>query len=256
MGFVCAGVDRLRVAIFKRGKGGPRSSMEPPRLDIALATALRRSLASCLLFVAAVVLLFEEWLWEKSTAVAARLGRLPLLSAIESWIRRRERWSALALFVAPVVVIYPFKALALYAMARGYVTGGVTAFILAKLVATAVFARLYQLTEHAIIQFRWVRRTRAAFLRGRAFVHAWLNAQPPYRRARVLIRGSSQRIKHRYRVAYRLQRQRRGATVRAWASRAARRRDAGQSHPGVTGGHDVVHWRWRPGARRRRSRTS
>ena len=46
--------------------------MEPPRLDIALATALRRSLASCLLFVAAVVLLFEEWLWEKSTAVAER----------------------------------------------------------------------------------------------------------------------------------------------------------------------------------------
>ena len=230
--------------------------MKPPKLDIALATALRRSLASCLLFVAAVVLLFEEWLWEKSTAVAARLGRLPLLSDIESWIRRREKWSALALFVAPVVVIYPFKALALYAMAQGYVTGGVTAFILAKLVATAVFARLYQLTEHAIIQFHWVRRTRAAFLRGRAFVHAWLNAQPAYRRARVLIRSSTQRIKHRYRVAYRLQRQRRGATVRASASRAARRRSAAQSHPDVAGRHDVVHPRWRPGARRRRSRTS
>jgi len=231
-------------------------SVEPPRLDRTLVTAIRRSVASCLLFVAAVVLLFEEWFWEKSTAVAARLGRLPLLSDIESWIRRRERWSAIALFVAPVVVIYPFKALALYAMARGYVTGGVTAFILAKLVATAVFARLYQLTEHAIIQFRWVRRTRAAFLRGRAFVHTWLNAQPAYRRARVLIRGSSQRIKHRYRVAYRLQRQRRGAAVRASASRAARRRGAAQSHPDVTRGHEVVHPRWRPGARRRRSRTS
>jgi hypothetical protein len=247
------------IAFVSRSLGaqrGPRSSLEPPRLDIAFATAFRRSLASCLLFVAAVVLLFEEWLWEKSTAVAARLGRLPLLSAIESWIRGRERWSALALFVAPVVVIYPFKALALYAMARGYVTGGVMAFILAKLAATAVFARLYQLTEHAIIQFHWVRRTRAAFLRGRAFVHAWLNAQPAYRRARVLIRGSSQRIKHRYRVAYRLQRQRRGAAARASASRAGRRRGAAQPHPDLTGRHEVVHPRWRPGARRRRSRTS
>jgi hypothetical protein len=226
--------------------------LEPPRLDIPLATALRRSLASCLLFVAAVVLLFEEWFWEKSTAVAARLGRLPLLSDIEAWIRGRERSSALALFVVPVVVIYPFKALALYAMARGYVTGGVTAFILAKLVATAVFARLYQLTEHAIIQFHWVRRTRAAFLRGRAFVHAWLNAQPAYRRARVLVRASSRRIKHRYRVAYRLQRQRRRAAMRASALKAARRRGAAPSHTDVTGGHDVVHPRWRPGARRRR----
>jgi hypothetical protein len=229
-------------------------SVEPPRLDIPLATPLRRSLASCLLFVAAVVLLFEEWFWEKSTAIAARLGRLPALSDLESWIRGRERWSALALFVAPVVVIYPFKALALYAMAQGYVTGGVTAFILAKLVATAVFARLYQLTEHAIIQFHWVRRMRAAFLRGRAFVHAWLNAKPAYRRARVLVRGSSRRIKHRYRVAYRLQRQRRGAAVRASASKATRKMGAAQSHPDVTRGHDVVHPRRRLGAMRRWSR--
>jgi hypothetical protein len=232
------------------------ASLEPPRLEIPLVTALRRRVASCLLFVAAVVLLFEEWFWEKSTAIAARLGRLPPLADLESWIRGRERWSALALFVAPVVVIYPFKGLALYAMARGYVAGGVTAFILAKLVATAVFARLYQLTEHAIIQFHWVRRTRAAFLRGRAFVHAWLHAQPAYRRARVLIRASSRRIKHRYRVAYRLQRQRRGAAARASASRARHGRGGTQAHPGLAGGHDVIHPRWRPGAKRRRSRTS
>jgi hypothetical protein len=231
-------------------------SVEPPRLDRTLVTAMRRSVASCLLFVAALVLLFEEWFWEKSTAVAARLGRLPLLSDIESWIRRRERWTALALFVAPVVVIYPFKALALYAMGRGYLTAGVTAFIMAKLLATAVFARLYQLTERAIIQFGWVRRTRAEFLRGRAFVHAWLNAQPSYRRARVLLRRSSQRIKHRYRVAYRLQRQRRGAAARASASRARHGRGGTQARPDVAGGHDVIHPRWRPGARRRRSRTS
>jgi hypothetical protein len=230
--------------------------VEPPRLDITVVTAIRRSLASCLLFVAAVVLLFEEWFWEKSTAVAKRLGRLPPLAALESWIRRRERWAALALFVAPVVVIYPFKALALYAMARGYVTGGVTAFILAKLAATAVFARLYQLTEHAIVQFHWIRGTRAAFLRGRAFIHAWLNAQPAYRRARFLVRRSSQRIKHRYRVAYRLQRQRRRAAVRASASRPRRGRGGAQLYPDGAGGHDVVHPRWRLGAKRRRSRTS
>jgi hypothetical protein len=229
--------------------------VEPPRPDVALATAIRRSLASCLLFVAAVVLLFEEWFWEKSTAVAKRLGRLPLLSDLESWIRRRGRWASLALFVAPVLVIYPFKALALYAMAQGYVTGGMMAFILAKLVATAVFARLYQLTEHAIIQFHWVRRARAAFLRARAFVHAWLDAQPAYRRARVLVRRSSRRIKHRYRVAYRLQRRRRGVSVRASASRPGRGRSGVQAHPDDgPAGHGAEHPLWKSGAKRRRSR--
>ena len=229
--------------------------MESPRSNVTFGAAIRRSLASSLLFVAAVVLLFEEWFWDKSTAFAARVGRLPLLSDVESWIRRRDRWAALLLFVAPVVVIYPFKALALYAMARGYVAGGVAAFILAKLAATALFARLYQLTEHAIIKFRAVRRTRAAFLRGRAFIHAWLDAQPPYRRARVLVRRSSQRIKHRYRVAYRLQRQRRGAVLRASASTAIRGRGA-QAHSGGAGGKSVVQPRWKSATRRRRSKSS
>jgi len=226
------------------------------RLDVVLASAIRHGVASCLLFVAAVVLLFEEWLWEKSNTVAARLGKLPLLSAVESWICRRERWTALALFTAPVVVIYPFKGLALFAMARGHVTAGIAAFILAKLVATALFARLYQLTEHAIIKFGAVRRTRAAFLRGRAFVHAWLDALPPYRRARTMIRRHSQRVKHRYRVAYRLQRQRNGFRPHDSVRAAKRRRGRAQGASEGFAGRGAIEPRWRLATKRKRSRTS
>jgi hypothetical protein len=180
----------------------------------ALATgALRHAALSALLFVAAAVLLLEEWLWDKGNKIAARLGRLPLLSDIESWIKRRKRRPALALFMAPVAVVYPIKGVAIYAMAQGYMSGGIAAFVLAKVLATAMFARLYKLTEPAIIQFRNVRRARNAFLKGRAFIHAWLDARPAYVRARLLIRRKTQRIKRRYRVAYRLQR-RRGRTLR------------------------------------------
>lgn len=230
--------------------------MKAQRLDVVLASAIRHGVASCLLFVAAVVLLFEEWLWEKSNTVAARLGKLPLLSSVESWICRRERWTALALFAAPVVVIYPFKGLALFAMARGHVTVGIAAFILAKLVATALFARLYQLTEHAIIKFGAVRRTRAAFLRGRAFVHAWLDALPPYRRARSMIRRHSQRVKHRYRVAYRLQRQRNGFRPHDSVRAAKRRRGRAQGASEGSAGRGAIEARWRLAAKRKRSSTS
>ena len=229
--------------------------MESPLRNVGLTNAVRQSLASCLLFVAAVVLLCEEWLWEKSTVLATRLGRLPLLSTIESWIRGQGRWTALVLFLAPIAVIFPFKVLALYAMTKGYVAGGVAAFILAKLAATALFARLYQLTEHEIIKFRRVRNARAAFLRGRAFIHAWLDAQAPYRRARVLVRRSSQRIKHRYRVAYRLQRKRRGAALRASAS-ATRGRGGAPTQSDRTGGQELDYPGRRAAARRRRSKTS
>jgi len=234
---------------------GPESHGTLARRHQRARSAIRNSVASCLLFIAAVALLFEEWLWEKSNAVAAQLGKLPLLSNVESWIRQLDRWAALALFVGPVVVIYPFKGLALYAMAHGYIAGGVTAFILAKLVATALFARLYQLTEHAIIKFRGVRRTRATFLRGRAFVHAWLDARAPYRRARVAIRRHSQRVKHRYRVAYRLQRQRMGMTLRASVPGARRGGGSAQAHFAGLARRGVTHPRWAPGAKRRRSST-
>ena len=170
-----------------------------------------RGALSVLLFVAAAVLLFEEWFWDRSTAFAARLGRLPIISAIETWIRRRSRWQALALFVLPIVVIYPLKAVALYSMTHASMSLGVATFVVAKLIATAVFARLYQLTEPAITKIGWVLRGRNAFLRWRAFMHAWLNAQPAYRKARDMIRARSVQVKLQYRAAYRLRRKRRRA---------------------------------------------
>ena len=173
------------------------------------ARLVRRGATTVLLFAAAAVLLFEEWLWDHSTAIAKRLGRLPLLSLLQAWIRRRSQWQAMALFVLPVLVVYPLKAVAVYAMTHGYVALGVSSFVLAKVLATAVFARLFQLTEPAITKIRWVRHGRDAFLKWRAFMHRWLNSQPAYRNARALIRGMSARMRLRYRAAYRFRKQQR-----------------------------------------------
>jgi hypothetical protein len=86
---------------------------------------------------------------------------------------------------------------------------GALAFVLAKIVATALFARLYQLTEPALMTYRCLRRGRDRFLRARRFVHHWLNLQPFYRQARYRIRMHSTHLARRYRAVYRLQNQRR-----------------------------------------------
>ena len=143
-----------------------------------LATLARRCATNALLFAAALALLFEEWFWARSNDAFARVGRLPLLRNLESWTRARPPGQALALFIVPLAVIYPCKMLALLAVGTGYVAAGIAAFLLAKVVATALFARLYQLTEPAILQFRWIRRGRDRFLRMRRFVHHWLNLRP------------------------------------------------------------------------------
>lgn len=165
----------------------------------------RNGVMAILLWVAAVALLFEEWFWPRSIRAIARIGDALHLTVVSDWIRRRPPSQALALFVLPVLVLYPFKVLALIALANGDVVLGGAAFVAAKLVATAVFARLYELTEPALAHYAWVRVGRTKFLAARAYLHAWLNDQPVYRRARSRIRTQSARLACRYRAAYRQQ---------------------------------------------------
>ena len=205
-----------------------------------------RGLTAILLWIAAAVLLFEEWFWARSTHAIARFAVITHLTAVGDWIRRRPPIQALALFIVPVLAIYPFKVLALMALARGDVALGSAAFVGAKLVATAVFARLYELTEPAIIRFKWIRIGRDAFLRARAFIHAWLEAQAPYRHARAMIRRQAAHFAYRYRVARRLQgRRRQLQRTEAWSYR----RDIEQSSPMPS-----FRARW-PAARRNQPRS-
>jgi len=181
---------------------------------LAPTELVRRCVTNALLLVAAVVLLVEEWLWDRSTEAFTHLGRLPVLRSLEAWCRARPPGQALALFVVPVAVVYPCKLLAVLAMGMGYVTLGLAAFVLAKVVATALFARLYQLTEPAIMRYPSLRRGRDRFLRARRFVHCWLNRRPFYRQARYRVRTQTGRMARRYRAVYRLQNQRRRAAAR------------------------------------------
>lgn len=170
-----------------------------------LSRLVQHIVANALLFVAASVLLFEEWLWDKSTTFAARLGKLPGVAQLEAWMRDRPPGQALALFALPVLVCFPLKGVALWALAHGDVAVGMAVFILAKVLATGVFARVYQLTEPALMTIDVLRRARNGFLRWRARMHAWLNRRPVYRRARDAIRAKSARIRNSYRAAYRIQ---------------------------------------------------
>jgi len=174
---------------------------------------LRRALTNAMLFVAAAVLLFEEWLWEQSRILFAALARSAIIRSLERRIRELSPYPALALFTLPILVIYPLKALALFALGRGYITSGIAAFVMAKLLATAVFARLYQLTEPALLHFVWVRQGRDRFLAARAYIHRWLDAHPFFREAKARIRVKMRWLARRYRVVLRLQ-QRRSNTLK------------------------------------------
>ena len=121
-----------------------------------------RALAAALLVP---ILLFEEWGWVPLAALAARLARLPLWARAENWLRNLPPWGALLAFFLPVLLLLPVKVLALYLFGHGHSATAVSLLVVAKLVGTAIVARIFQLVEAALMRIplfaRWYPRWKA-----------------------------------------------------------------------------------------------
>lgn len=119
---------------------------------------LQRILKGALFAPLAVFLLFEEWGWESLAAGFAALGRLPVWRQIERLITRLPPWGALLAFGIPMLLILPVKLLALFLVGRGHLVTGLGLVVMAKIAGTALAARLFQLTEPALMQLGWFSR--------------------------------------------------------------------------------------------------
>src|SRR5262245_66211540 len=108
---------------------------------------LKRLLAAPFVLIAAVIVLFEEWLWDDLQRIAAAIGRLPLLRQAESLIAGLPPYAALAMFGAPSLLLIPVKLAALYFIAHGQPMLGLMTAIAAKIAGTAVVARVFVLTR-------------------------------------------------------------------------------------------------------------
>lgn len=128
---------------------------------------LRRALLMPLLVLAALIVLFEELFWDQLQALVARIARWAPIARIEAWVAGRGRWTLLALFSVPVVVLFPVKLAALWLMGSGHVLGGLGVLAGAKVAGTAYAARLFVIGREKLLSIRW-------FARGHTFV-TWMH---------------------------------------------------------------------------------
>ena len=143
-------------------------------------------LRGLLLAPVALFLLFEEWGWEPLAACFAALGRLPLLRQLEGLIVRLPPWAALLAFGVPVLALLPIKLLALYLLGEGHMAAGLGLVIAAKLAGTALAARLFQLTQPALMQLAWFARIYTPWKRWKDSTLAQVRSSWPWRMARQL----------------------------------------------------------------------
>lgn len=124
----------------------------PPR---SLFRPLMRALGRLAAWPLALVILFEEWGWEPLQRGLVRLGQLLRLQWLEARIRALPPYAALALLVAPSALLLPVKLLALWLLARGHMVQGTLVIVAAKIVGTALLARLFLLTQPTLMRLAW-----------------------------------------------------------------------------------------------------
>src|SRR5262249_10135766 len=147
---------------------------------------LKRLLAAPFVLIAAVIILIEDWLWDDLQRLAAAIGRLALPRQIESFLARLPPYPALALFGAPALLLLPVKLAALYFLAHGHPALGLITVIAAKVVGTALVARIYTLTCHNLLRIGWFARLHERYTGFRARVYGAIRSTSIYRAAHRL----------------------------------------------------------------------
>jgi hypothetical protein len=126
--------------------------------------------------VLALIILFEEWGWEPLQRAMAWLGRLPVLRQLEAAIRRLPPYAALVLVLLPTLLAVPIKLLAVWLISIGRAGLGLVLILAVKVIGTAILARLFVLTQPALLQISWFARFYARWTRWKAGLLAWVHS--------------------------------------------------------------------------------
>jgi hypothetical protein len=142
----------------------------------------------------ALVIVFEEWGWRPLAALLAQLARLKPLAALEARIVRLPPYAALVVFAAPSILILPLKLVALWLIAAGHAVSATLLFLGAKVVGTALVARIFQLTQPALMQLGWFARAYHTFMPWKESLTAWVRSSAVWRYGRLVKRNLKQQL--------------------------------------------------------------
>ena len=151
-----------------------------------LWNVLRAPLVGLLNLILALVLLFEEWGWKPLAAGLAWLARYRLVARLEALIAQLPPYPSLMVFAAPSTILFPVKIGALWLLAGGHVLTAGALLAGAKVVSTALVARIFTLTKPALMQIGWFRRAYEWFVPWKEALFAKVRASFAWRYGRMV----------------------------------------------------------------------
>jgi len=114
----------------------------------------KRAARFVLIILAAVWMLFEDWVWDSIVALMELVGRLKMISRLETFLAQQNQYLLLTLFIFPFLIMIPAKLYGLYLIAGGKVIRGVAIFVIAKGLITALVTRLFIISKDKLIRIK------------------------------------------------------------------------------------------------------
>ena len=156
---------------------------------------LKRLLTPPLIVLAALLMWIEELLWESLKVLTAWVAKFPLFKWAERLIQRLPPYPTMAVFLLPGAVLFPVKLGAVWLMTHGHVLPGIGVIVAAKVVGTAVVARLYVICQPKLMTIGWFARLHDWLTVTRDRLYSAIKAMPLYQATRAKLSAIKQTVK-------------------------------------------------------------
>lgn len=120
-------------------------------------TKLLKTMKKLLLSLLAILLIFEEWLWDGLSFFGHWLIAHLHLKGVEQWLSQTSPIVALIAFSIPLLIVTPINLIAIGLLAHGLILQGIALEIVAKLLGTVLIARVFALTKPQLLTFSFIR---------------------------------------------------------------------------------------------------
>jgi len=187
----CYAKPRPSPLALGRGRFAPESSWGARVSSLPMKSLLQlgwRAFKTLCTWLLGLLILFEEWGWVPLARMLGAFSRLPVIAWLERRISALPPGLALLVFLVPALLLIPVKVGALWLMGRGRALLGLALIVVAKIVGTAIVARLFMLTQPQLMRMPWFARLYSRWVAWKEVVMARVRASVPWRTARVFRR--------------------------------------------------------------------
>jgi hypothetical protein len=106
-------------------------------------------------FILAIFVIIEEWVWDGLVAVSRKLSKLFNLQQLDLWLSQASPSMALFALAIPLILTTPFNVLVVILLANGAIIQAIMLEICVKLVGTLLVGHVFNLVKPALLTFEW-----------------------------------------------------------------------------------------------------